>query len=97
MEDAAGFDLAFDGELKDIFDLQDQITSSVVGALAPKLEQAEIEHAKRKPTESLNAYDCHMRGMAGLLQRLAAGLPLIDGTIGWHLPDDHRPKRFRCR
>ena len=41
----------FDGGLDDIFDLQDQVTASVVGAIAPKLEQAEIERAKRKPTE----------------------------------------------
>ena len=37
---------------------------SVVGAIAPRLEQAEIERAKRKPTENLNAYDCFLRGMA---------------------------------
>ena len=47
----------FDGALEDIFDLQDQVTASVVGAIAPKLERAEIERAKRKPTESLDAYD----------------------------------------
>src|SRR6185436_18968233 len=47
----------FDGGLEDIFDLQDQVTAIVVGAIAPKLEQAEIERAKRKPTESLDAYD----------------------------------------
>jgi TolB-like protein/class 3 adenylate cyclase len=47
----------FDGGLQDIFDLQDQVTASVVGAIAPKLEQAEIERAKRKPTENLDAYD----------------------------------------
>ena len=35
----------FDGRLDDIFDLQDQVTASVVGAIAPKLEQAEIERA----------------------------------------------------
>ena len=56
----------FDGELKDIFDLQDQVTSRVVGAIAPKLEQAEIERAKRKPTESLHAYDYYLRGVAGI-------------------------------
>jgi adenylate cyclase len=44
----------FDGELTNIFDLQDQVTASVVGAIGPKLEQAEIERAKRKPTESLD-------------------------------------------
>src|SRR6202008_3285976 len=32
----------FDGLLEDIFDLQDQVTSSVVGAIFPKLEQAEV-------------------------------------------------------
>ena len=54
----------FDGALEDIFDLQDQVTASVVGAIAPKLEQAEIERAKRKPTESLDAHDYYLRGMA---------------------------------
>ena len=53
---------------EDIFDLQDQVTASVVGAIAPKLEQAEIERAKRKPTESLDAYDYFLRGMAAFHQ-----------------------------
>ena len=55
----------FDGRLEDIFDLQDQVTANVVGAMAPKLEQAEIDRALRKPTESLDAYDYFLRGMAG--------------------------------
>jgi tetratricopeptide (TPR) repeat protein len=58
----------FDGKLEDVFDLQDQVTASVVGAIAPKLEQAEIERAKRKPTESLDAYDYFLRGMAAFHQ-----------------------------
>jgi TolB-like protein/class 3 adenylate cyclase len=58
----------FDGQLEDIFDLQDQVTASVVGAVAPKLVQAEIERALRKPTESLDAYDFFLRGMAGIHQ-----------------------------
>jgi TolB-like protein/Tfp pilus assembly protein PilF len=58
----------FDGSLEDIFDLQDKVTVSVVGAIAPKLEQIEIERAKRKATESLDAYDYFLRGMA-LLHR----------------------------
>jgi adenylate cyclase len=56
----------FDGGLQDIFDLQDQVTARVVGEIAPKLEQAEIERAKRKPTESLDAYDYFLRGMANI-------------------------------
>lgn len=58
----------FDGELEDIFELQDQVTSRVVGAISPKLEQAEIERAKRKPTENLDAYDYFLRGMAAFHQ-----------------------------
>ena len=54
----------FDGKLEDVFDLQDQVAASVVGAIAPKLEQAEIERAERKPTDSLDAYDHFLRGMA---------------------------------
>jgi adenylate cyclase len=55
----------FDGALVDIFELQDEVTGRVVAAIAPKLEEAEIERAKRKPTESLDAYDEFLRGMAG--------------------------------
>jgi TolB-like protein len=54
----------FEGVLDDIFALQDQMAAQVVGALAPSLERAEIERAKREPPENLNAYDCFLRGMA---------------------------------
>ena len=57
-----------DGGVEDIFDLQDQVTASVVGAIAPKLEQAEIDRAKRKSTDSLDAYDYYLRGMACVYQ-----------------------------
>lgn len=56
----------FEGLLDDIFELQDHVTESVVGAIAPQLERAEIERAKRKPTESLGAYDYYLRGTAKL-------------------------------
>ncbi|TIO10436.1 BTAD domain-containing putative transcriptional regulator [Mesorhizobium sp.] len=54
----------FDGTLAEVFDLQDQVASSIVGAITPKVEEAEIERAKRKPTESLDAYDYYLRGLA---------------------------------
>jgi TolB-like protein/class 3 adenylate cyclase len=54
----------FEGAIEDVFALQDQVTASVVGAIAPRLEQAEIERARRKPTESLDAYDLFLRGLA---------------------------------
>lgn len=58
----------FEGVLGDIFELQDQITESVVGAIAPQLERAEIDRAQRKPTENLDAYDYYLRGMTKLHQ-----------------------------
>jgi TolB-like protein/class 3 adenylate cyclase len=45
----------FDGSLQDVFELQDQVTTSVIGAVAPELEHAELERAKRKPIENLDA------------------------------------------
>jgi TolB-like protein len=54
----------FDGALEDVFELQDRVTASVVGAIEPKLQRAEIERARRKPTENLNAYDYYLRGLA---------------------------------
>ncbi len=53
----------FDGTLEDIFDLQDQITESVVGAIEPKIRSSEIERSRRKPTTNLNAYDHFLRAL----------------------------------
>jgi TolB-like protein/class 3 adenylate cyclase/tetratricopeptide (TPR) repeat protein len=58
----------FDGALSDVFDLQDQVTESVVGAIAPAVEKAEIERARRKPTYSLDAHSLYLRGLAGHYQ-----------------------------
>jgi len=54
----------FDGALDDIFELQDQVVSSVAGAIEPKLRQSEIERASRKPTANLTAYDLYLRAVA---------------------------------
>ena len=78
----------FEGTLDDIFELQDQIAASVVGAIAPQVELAEIERAKRKPTASLNAYDCYLRAMAHLHQ---GNREAIDEA----LPLFHRADRAR--
>jgi len=58
----------FDGGLSDIFDLQDQVTESVVAAIAPAVEKAEIERAKRKPTDSLDAYALYLGGLTKYYQ-----------------------------
>ena len=54
----------FDGTLDDIFELQEQVASSVVGAIEPKLRSSEIERSVRKPTENLTAYDLCLRALA---------------------------------
>ena len=75
----------FEGTLDDIFDLQDRITASVVGAISPQLERAEIERAQRKPTESLDAYDYYLRAMVnlhrGTREAIDQALPLFYKAI----------------
>jgi adenylate cyclase len=51
----------YDGAITDIFDLQDRITASVVGAIQPSVRSAEIERSRRKRPESLDAYDLVLR------------------------------------
>jgi TolB-like protein len=53
----------FDGELADIFELQDRVTESVVGAIEPSLRRAEIARTLAKPTNSLDAYDLYLRAL----------------------------------
>ncbi len=75
----------FDGGLEDVFDLQDRVTSSVVGAIAPKLVQAEIDRAKPKPPQSLDAWESFVRGMSLYSQHSDAStkeaLGLLDHAI----------------
>jgi adenylate cyclase len=54
----------YDGALEDVFDLQDKITDAVVGIIEPNLRRAEIERARRKRPESLDAYDLFLRALA---------------------------------
>ncbi len=56
---AERYDRAFD----DIFALQDELTLSVVGAIEPSLRQAEIERARRKRPDSLDAWDLYLRAL----------------------------------
>ena len=56
----------FDGSLDDIFDLQDRVAASVVGAIEPRLRLSEIERASRKPTGNPGAYDLYLRALAQL-------------------------------
>ena len=68
----------FDGTYEDIFELQDQFAASVVGAVAPQLEFAEIARSRQKPTDRLDAYDYYLRGLARFHQ---ATKPAIDEAL----------------
>jgi TolB-like protein/tetratricopeptide (TPR) repeat protein len=54
----------YDGELNDILALQDEMTTSIVGAMVPGLQRAEIERARGKGPENLSAYDLYLRALS---------------------------------
>lgn len=51
----------FDGNLDNVFDLQDRIATHVSTTIAPAIRSAEITRIERKPTENLSAYDLYLR------------------------------------
>jgi TolB-like protein len=53
----------FDGLLEDVFELQDKVAISVAGVIEPTLRQSEIERARRKRPDSLDAYDLYLRAL----------------------------------
>jgi TolB-like protein len=75
----------FDGEMADVFELQDRITAAVAGALEPRIVRAEIERATRKPTADLTAYDLYLRAMPRFYDRTRAGYdsakPLLEEAV----------------
>lgn len=83
----------FEGTLDDVFELQDQVSASVVGAIAPQLERAEMQRAKCKPTGSMDAYDYYLRGMMNFHRQtreaIDDALPLFTRAI--ELDSDFAP------
>jgi adenylate cyclase len=75
----------FDGELTDVFDLQDQITAGVVGAIEPSVRYAEIERARRKRTEKFDAYDLYLQALPHIWahspQERAKGLDFLNAAL----------------
>ena len=53
----------FDGALEDVFDLQDQVASSVAGVIEPTLQVAEMRRSAARTTD-LSAYDLYLRALA---------------------------------
>jgi tetratricopeptide (TPR) repeat protein len=53
----------YDRALADVFAVQDEITESVIGCIQPKLYAAEHDRVKRKPPQSLDAWESFLRAM----------------------------------
>jgi adenylate cyclase len=62
-----------DGALEDVFELQDEVTARVAGAIEPSITQAEINRARVKPTSNLDAYDCYLRALSPYYQLTREG------------------------
>jgi adenylate cyclase len=56
----------FDRGIDELFDVQDELTQTIVATVAGRLEDAEITMAANKRTDSLPAYDCLLRGIQHL-------------------------------
>jgi adenylate cyclase len=54
----------FDGSLEDVFELQDQVATSVAGVIEPALQAAEMRRSAARPTTDLTAYDLYLRAVA---------------------------------
>ena len=53
----------YDGEIGEVFALQDLLTMRVIGAVEPNLRKVEIERARRKRPENIDAYDLFLRAL----------------------------------
>jgi adenylate cyclase len=75
----------FSGETEDLFALQDELSARVVATIAPQVQESELKRVLRKHPESLDAYECVLRGL-DLLYRFEDGkseqaLPLFQRAI----------------
>jgi adenylate cyclase len=75
----------FDGSLEDVFDLQDQVASSVAGVIEPTLQAAETARSAGRPTSDLAAYDLYLRAIATFFpitkERIVEALGLLEQAI----------------
>ena len=74
----------FDGLLEDVFELQDQVASSVAGVIEPALQAAETARSANRPTADLTAYDLYLRAYAMFLssaRQIPAALRLMEQAI----------------
>jgi len=78
----------FDGQMEEVFDLQDRITASVVGAIEPSLRGAEIARAERERPDNLGAYDLYLRALSHAYAYTREGRSLALDLLGKALAID---------
>jgi len=75
----------FDGDARDVFELQDRITESVVAAIEPTLQVAEVERHRNRGPGKLAAYDLLLRAYALRYEftpeSIAAALDCLDQAL----------------
>ena len=75
----------FAGDAADLFELQDELSARVVATITPQVQEAELRRALRKRPESLDAYECVMRGLDLLYRfednRYIQALPLFQRAM----------------
>ncbi len=75
----------FDGDLTDIFALQDEITAAIVSAVAPRFVQAEVERSVKLSATQLSSWDSLLRARALLTsldkEGVRAAMPLLRAAI----------------
>ena len=67
----------YDRDLEDIFDLQDEITRNVAGAIAPQIELAEVERGRKLSGADLTAYELALKAQALFYDGVRAADPNI--------------------
>lgn len=75
----------FDGAAADIFDFQDRITTSVVGLIEPQIRKAEIDRARRKHPDSLDAWDLYVQALplirSAIVPNYTSAITLLDRAL----------------
>jgi adenylate cyclase len=75
----------FDRELTDIFAIQDEVTTNIVGVLAPEVTAAEITRAHRTSASSASAWDAYLRALPLMRQHTKTAnrdaIALLENTI----------------
>jgi TolB-like protein/DNA-binding SARP family transcriptional activator len=78
----------YEGDLRDIFALQDEITERIVAAVEENVQAAEIKRSRAKPTDSLTAYDLYLRALPAYFGQTEVDYERTQALLGKALEAD---------